>query len=296
MNGFYTRFQNRRLTNAGALASATLRMLLLRSTGSYSFNPDHDYVADLFSNGGVEITVASYARQTLGSLVTTLDDTNNRNLFDAANPSFGSLETGQTVSALVIYEFVTNDAASPLVCHIDGKIRVTAAAPAAAGATGNITGITQANPAVVTSNSHGRSNGDKVYLSGIGGMTELNGVTATVAGVTSNTYQLSGINSSGYGAYTSGGTWSVVRAVYVDPLAHAIADGAAVDFGAAEGLVNGAHAKGDRILYVRDLDDVIDVAESAIIQTTLDFPRPLGGGNFNINFHADGLFAWNTSS
>jgi len=69
----------------------------------------------------------------------------------------------------------------------------------------NITGITRANPAVVTSNAHGYSNGDRVYITGVGGMTQVNDLNYTVAGVTANTYQLQGIDSSAYSAYTAGG-------------------------------------------------------------------------------------------
>ena len=69
-----------------------------------------------------------------------------------------------------------------------------------------IVSITQANPAVVEITGHGWSNGDRVFLSGIGGMSELEGRYATVAGVTANTLQLQGIDSSGYGAFIAGGT------------------------------------------------------------------------------------------
>ena len=73
-----------------------------------------------------------------------------------------------------------------------------------------ITGITAANPAVVTSNSHGYSNGDFVIISGVVGMTEVNGKTFKVADKTTNTFELqdvdgTDINSSGYTAYSSGG-------------------------------------------------------------------------------------------
>jgi len=44
-----------------------------------------------------------------------------------------------------------------------------------------ITAITKANPAVVTSNSHGYSNGDHVWISGVVGMTRVNGRRFTVA-------------------------------------------------------------------------------------------------------------------
>lgn len=75
----------------------------------------------------------------------------------------------------------------------------------------NITGITQANPGVVTDAAHGYANGDWVFLSGIGGMTPLNGRTLIVANVTTNTYTLTdvfgnAINTTAYPAYTAGGT------------------------------------------------------------------------------------------
>ena len=73
-----------------------------------------------------------------------------------------------------------------------------------------ISGITQANPAVVTANSHGYSNGDEVVISGVSGMTEVNGKRFLVAGKTTNTFQLTdkdgtNINSSAFTAYSSGG-------------------------------------------------------------------------------------------
>ncbi len=73
-------------------------------------------------------------------------------------------------------------------------------------ATTNITGITQANPAVVTSASHGLSDGDRVFIKSVVGMVEVNNLEFTVANKTTNTFELSGINSSAFTAYSSGGT------------------------------------------------------------------------------------------
>lgn len=70
----------------------------------------------------------------------------------------------------------------------------------------NITGATQANPCVITANSHGLVSGDEVYISGVGGMTQLNGGYYTVTYIGANTFSLDGVNSTAYGAYTSGGT------------------------------------------------------------------------------------------
>jgi len=73
-----------------------------------------------------------------------------------------------------------------------------------------ITGITQANPAVVTASSHGYSNGDEVLISGVSGMTEVNNKRFLVADKTTNTFELQDkdgvdINSTGFTAYSSGG-------------------------------------------------------------------------------------------
>lgn len=73
-----------------------------------------------------------------------------------------------------------------------------------------ITGITQANPAVVTATSHGYSNGDEVLITAVVGMTEVNSKRFLVAGVTTHTFQLTdkdgtNINSTAYTAYGSAG-------------------------------------------------------------------------------------------
>lgn len=74
-----------------------------------------------------------------------------------------------------------------------------------------ITGITKANPGVVTTSAaHGYSNGDKVKLIDVGGMTEVEKMTFIVANKTSTTFELTdvygnNVDTSGYTTYTSGG-------------------------------------------------------------------------------------------
>jgi hypothetical protein len=73
----------------------------------------------------------------------------------------------------------------------------------------NITGITAANPGVVTySGTDTYANGDRVVITGVAGMVQVNNREFTVANVNAgaNTFELSGVNTSGYSAYTSGGT------------------------------------------------------------------------------------------
>ena len=68
-----------------------------------------------------------------------------------------------------------------------------------------ITGATQANPVVITCVAHGLVSDDEIAIFNVAGMTELNGKGFTVANATDDTFELSGIDGSGYTAYTSGG-------------------------------------------------------------------------------------------
>lgn len=80
-------------------------------------------------------------------------------------------------------------------------------------ATKAITGATQANPCVLTVVGHGFANGDEVTIAGVGGMTQLNGQTVTITVTGANTFQLNGVDSTAYGAYTAGGTVARTSAI-----------------------------------------------------------------------------------
>jgi hypothetical protein len=76
----------------------------------------------------------------------------------------------------------------------------------------DISGITQANPGVVTYVGADPSNGDWMYVSGVAGMTQVNGRYVKVTNVNSGAktfelYDIDGgiIDTTGYGAYAGGG-------------------------------------------------------------------------------------------
>ncbi|MEK9811170.1 MAG: ubiquitin-activating E1 FCCH domain-containing protein, partial [Candidatus Nanopelagicales bacterium] len=78
------------------------------------------------------------------------------------------------------------------------------------GSPKTITAITQASPGVLTSNSHGLSDGEEIYIDSVGGMVELNNRNFKVANATTNTFTLqdlfgNDIDTTGYTAFTSGG-------------------------------------------------------------------------------------------
>lgn len=84
------------------------------------------------------------------------------------------------------------------------------------GSSITITGITQADPGVVTAASHGFTDGQVVLIEDVAGMTEVNDTHFTVANATTDTFELqtqattpADVDTSGYTAYSSGGTVSL---------------------------------------------------------------------------------------
>jgi hypothetical protein len=82
-------------------------------------------------------------------------------------------------------------------------VSMTIEAIASRAAADTITGITKANPGVVTSTAHGMSNGDYAIML-ISGMKELNGRLVRVANVTANTFELEGIDTTNFTTFSSG--------------------------------------------------------------------------------------------
>ena len=74
-----------------------------------------------------------------------------------------------------------------------------------------ITGVTQANPAVLTSTTT-FAVGQTIEITGVSGMTELNNHTFTVTAVSPTTVTIN-VDSTAFGAYISGGTASTLQNV-----------------------------------------------------------------------------------
>jgi hypothetical protein len=66
-----------------------------------------------------------------------------------------------------------------------------------------VTGITNANPGVVTATAHGYSDGDYVVLDVLG-MNQVDGRVFRVASKTTDTFELEGENTTGFGTFSSG--------------------------------------------------------------------------------------------
>ncbi|MEQ9504924.1 MAG: ubiquitin-activating E1 FCCH domain-containing protein [Hyphomonas sp.] len=69
-----------------------------------------------------------------------------------------------------------------------------------------VLGASKTNPVEITSLAHGFSNGDRVYISGVKGMTQINNKSFTVKNASLNDFELSGVNGKSYSKYKNSGT------------------------------------------------------------------------------------------
>lgn len=79
-------------------------------------------------------------------------------------------------------------------------------------ATADIDSIAQDGAGTVTATAHGYSTGDWIYISGVQGMTDVNGQAYPITVIDPDTFEL-GTSTTGMDAYTGGGT----AAYYVQP-------------------------------------------------------------------------------
>lgn len=88
---------------------------------------------------------------------------------------------------------------APIVASANGR-----ALQASTGQSATVTGITEANPGVVTAEGHGFSTGDLVAFTAVGGMVEVNQAVFVVTVIDEDSFSI-GVNTSGYTTYTAGG-------------------------------------------------------------------------------------------
>lgn len=76
------------------------------------------------------------------------------------------------------------------------------------GSSLNVTGITKANPGVVSTDlTHGFTTGQVIRMTGVQGMTQVNGVDYTITVIDPRSFSI-GVNTSSYGTWTAGGVVS----------------------------------------------------------------------------------------
>jgi hypothetical protein len=131
-----------------------------------------------------------------------------------------------------------------------------------------ITGITAANPPVVTAVAHGFSNDWWVRVDGVEGMVEINGVVAKVANKTADTFELAGVVGLGFTAYTGAGTTKreVFNGTSIKITAATAAD--PVEITAADhGLTDGDHVMITYVEGMVELNDIAYIVDNATADT-----------------------------
>lgn len=104
-------------------ASDTIKVMPVKS--SYTFDPDHSSMttptASELDCTGYTGGFAGADRKTLGSKTITQDDTNNRSVYDAADPSAWTLggAVNNTIGGFIVYKHLTNDAGSTPIFFCD---------------------------------------------------------------------------------------------------------------------------------------------------------------------------------
>lgn len=112
--------------------------------------------------------------------------------------------------------FRFNDEQAYILEFTNQKLRIYEDASLTLNTSGKtISGATQADPVVITATAHGFSAGDEVYITGVGGMSEINGRFFRVANPNTNDFELvdqfgNAVDGTAFGAYTSGGTATLV--------------------------------------------------------------------------------------
>lgn len=84
----------------------------------------------------------------------------------------------------------------------------TLAVSTGVAATKTITDIDQTDPALVTSTAHGQLLGTVGRIAAVVGMTEVNGKLFVVDNPLTSSFELAGVDATGYTAYVSGGTFA----------------------------------------------------------------------------------------
>lgn len=143
----------------------------------------------------------------------TIDSITNNYTFRVTVPSTVGFTayTGGGVSSRVIPFSALFKKFNPFV-NLDQKVRCGwiyfYVSTSGTNLTRNVamSGATQANPCVITTSvEHNFQTGDQISFISVGGMTQLNGASYFITVLSSTTFSLNGVNSTGFGAYTSGG-------------------------------------------------------------------------------------------
>lgn len=143
---------------------------------------------------------------------------------------------------------------------------VQIAMQSALGATKTIDSITQAATAVVTSTAHGLANGNYVALT-VQGMRQVNDGSFRIANVTANTFELEGINSTAFDAFSSGSCAAITFGTNVTTATSISSSGGGFDFIDTTTIHDNARTQmpGLPAATVFTFDNIWDVSDAGLL-------------------------------
>lgn len=104
------------LDHLGVWATGTFKFALMKDT--YTPDSSHQFMSSVVA-GSTEVSVSGYVRQTVTGKTRTPNTGTGRIYYDADNPNFGTLGSGQDAGGLLLFHFVTNDSDSVPVTFLD---------------------------------------------------------------------------------------------------------------------------------------------------------------------------------
>lgn len=187
---------------------------------------------------------------------------------DQQSPYYSKVSVVPYSMAVNVDSYATNARGS-----IIGSANITGASWST-GSSKSISNITRSNPARITSNNHGFQNGDVVWINGVSGMTQVNNRAYVVSNRATNTFTLSGVSSSNWNNYSSGGT---IRKCQVD-------DCSVVVTANSHGLSNNQYV---RITNVSGMTQINDRTYRVSDVTTNTYSIGVNGANWD-NYSSGG--------
>jgi hypothetical protein len=217
------------------------------------FNRDADYAGVSFDDNASATTIPL-----VNSFILIQDwDTNGPDDTSTSDQANNRLTVGATGTYFVSFGNSSSSAGTGKTYEWDVfEISSTAT---------SITAATQADPVVITASGHGLSNGNKVKITGVTGMTEINDRVFTVAGVSGANFNLqddspADIDGTGFTAYSAGGTVQLATETGV----HTHRRFSTTDVGAAGRSYPASLTSGSSIeVYVKGITDATNITHES---------------------------------
>jgi hypothetical protein len=104
-------------------ATSPIRALVVDS--GYTFDITEEFVSDVAGDEVTNATGTGYVRKTLTGKTVTVDQVNDRVVFDASDVTYTAVETNETWDAVILFLDTGTDATSPLLCYVEIDALVT---------------------------------------------------------------------------------------------------------------------------------------------------------------------------